>query len=332
MTEQNTKVVGEDENQKPIESKKTDPSDSPTGDNADGSNDNGGEIELDGSFYKPSFIENLGVEASEESVPAGVQQELERLRDIERQYNELSSDPLYSAVVAFKKAGGKDIDVFVSKVYGDIPDPAKMSPVQIFEYDLRKTLAIEAKMDEQEIEQAVRNFSNKEKYEQVEAIRAAKKRLEDQKQEHLNRLNNELTGQAESQEKLSQQEYEYEVAAGRSFSEKIDSLVGKTWHRLSITKERADAVKSLASIYTIRDPKTRRVDVDATIQFAIPFLYLEEILKANITFGKDRGLEEGAKLGRGSNGVTRNIGTRQTAPVSTDSDAYEQWKKSRAKQ
>jgi hypothetical protein len=290
------------------------------------------DVELDGKVIRPSFLENLTNKPTEPgSLPDDIRQELERLRGIEAKYNELTSDTLFSAVSAYKQAGGSDINVFIEKVSGSAPDPEKMTPLEIFEYDLRNNLAKEAQMSEDEIEEAIQYFAEKPKFEQVHQIKDAKKRLAEARANHLSKVNTELSGQAAQQLQNSEERARQEREAASAFENTLDSLVGKTWHRLPVTKERADEVKQLAQLYCIRNPKTGLPDVEATIQFALPFLYLEEILKANIRYGRDRGLEEGANIGKGSNGVTRNVVTRQSPPTDPDNDPYERWKAAKQK-
>jgi len=290
------------------------------------------DIELDGRVIRPSFLDNLTNKPTEPgSLPDDIRQELERLRGIEAKYNELTNDTLYSAVSAFRQAGGSDINVFIDKVSGSAPDPEKMTPIQIFEYDLRNNLAKEAGMDEDEIEEAVRYFADKPKFEQVAQIKDAKKRLADARATHLLKVNAELSGQAAQELQNSEERNRLEREAATAFESTLDSLVGKTWHRMPVTKEKVDEVKQLAQIYCIRNPKTGLPDIDATIQFALPFLYLEDILKANIRYGRDRGLEEGGNLSKGSNGSSRPVVTRQAAPVNPENDPYEKWKKSKRK-
>lgn len=287
-------------------------------------------IELDGKIVRPSFLESLSNKPTEPtSLPDDIQQELNRLREIERKYNDITNDVLFSAVESYKKSGGNDINVFIDKVSGSVPDPEKMTPLEIFEYDLRNNLAKEARMDEDEIDEAIRFFSDKPKYEQLAQTKDAKKRLAEARQNHLIKVNAELSGQAAQSLQNSEEFNRQERESAKVFTETLDSLVGKTWHRMPFTKEKAEEVKQLASIYTIRNPKTGLPDVDATIQFAIPFLYLEQILKANIRYGRDRGLEEGGNLSKGSNGSTRPVVTRQTAPVNPENDPYEKWKRSK---
>jgi hypothetical protein len=265
------------------------------------------DFELDGRVIRPTFLENL------------------------TKYNELSNDVLYSAVEAFKQSGGSDINVFINKVSGSVPDPEKMSPLEIFEYDLRNNLAKEARMDEDEIEEAIRYFADKPKFEQVAQIKDAKKRLAEQRHAHISKVNEELSGQAAQSLQYSEERVRQERDAAKTFEDTLESLVGKTWHRMPFTKEKAEEVKELAQIYCIRNPKTGVPDVDATIQFAIPFLYLEDILKANIRYGRDRGLEDGANLNKGSNGTSRSVVTRQTAPVLSENDPYNKWKATKKK-
>jgi hypothetical protein len=285
-------------------------------------------IELDGKIVRPSFLENLSNKPTEAtSLPDDIQQELNRLRDIERKYTELTSDVLFSAVESYKKSGGNDINIFIDKVSGSVPDPEKMTPLEIFEYDLRHNLAKEAKMDEDEIDEAIRYFADKPKFEQVAQTKDAKKRLSDARVGHISKVNAELSGQAALSLQDSEEHLRKERDTAKVFVETLDSLVGKTWHRMPFTKDKAEEVKQLAQVYTIRNPKTGLPDVDATIQFAIPFLYLEDILKANIRYGRDRGLEEGGNLSKGSNGSARPVVTRQTAPVNPENDPYEKWKR-----
>lgn len=290
------------------------------------------DIELDGHIVRPSFLDSLTNKPTEPTaLPDDIQQELARLRDIERRYNEMTSDVLYSAVEAYKKSGGNDINVFIDKVSGSVPDPEKMTPIEIFEYDLRNNLAKEAKMDEDEIDEAIRYFAEKPKFEQLAQVKDAKRRLAEARSSHLLKVNEELSGQAALSLQNSEERVRVERESAKVFVDTLDSMVGKTWHRMPFTKEKAEEVKQLAQVYTIRNPKTGVPDVDATIQFAIPFLYLEEILKANIRYGRDRGLEEGGNLGKGSNGTTRQVVTRQAAPVDPSNDPYLNWKKNHKK-
>jgi len=303
----------------------------PTDGNPPAPTDDG--IELDGKIVRPSFLDSLTNKPTEPtSLPDDIQQELNRLRDIERKYVELTSDVLFSAVESYKKSGGNDINVFIEKVSGSVPDPEKMTPLEIFEYDLRNNIAKDAKMDEDEIDEAIRYFSDKPKYEQIAQTKDAKKRLADARANHLHKVNSELSGQAAQSLQNSEEFQRQERDTAKVFVETLDSLVGKTWHRMPFTKDKAEEVKQLASVYTIRNPKTGLPDVDATIQFAIPFLYLEDILKANIRYGRDRGLEEGGNLNKGSNGSSRTVVTRQVAPVNPENDPYEKWKRSKTGQ
>ena len=290
------------------------------------------DIELDGKSFRPSFLENLTNKPTEPgTLPDDIQQELGRLRDIERKYNEMTNDVLFSAVEAYKQSGGNDINVFISKVSGSVPDPEKMSPLEIFEYDLRNNLAKEARMDEDEIEEAIRYFADKPKFEQISQIKDAKKRLVEQRHVHISKVNEELSGQAAQSLQHSEERIRLERDSAKTFEDTLESMVGKTWHRMPFTKEKAEEVKELAQIYCIRNPKTGIPDIEATIQFAVPFLYLEEILKANIRYGRDRGLESGANLNKGSNGTQRSVITRQTAPVLSENDPYNKWKATKKK-
>lgn len=290
------------------------------------------DFELDGKSFRPSFLENLTNKPTEPgTLPDDIQQELGRLRDIERKYNEMTNDVLFSAVEAYKQSGGNDINVFINKVSGSVPDPEKMSPLEIFEYDLRNNLAKEARMDEDEIEEAIRYFADKPKFEQISQIKDAKKRLVEQRHVHISKVNEELSGQAAQSLQHSEERLRLERDSAKTFEDTLESMVGKTWHRMPFTKEKAEEVKELAQIYCIRNPKTGLPDIEATIQFAVPFLYLEEILKANIRYGRDRGLESGANLNKGSNGTQRSVITRQTAPVLSENDPYNKWKAAKKK-
>jgi len=271
--------------------------------------------ELDGRIVTPSFFRPASREPEGVSELESLQKEVDRLRVIEQEYNNLISNPLFETTSNFVKSGEKDIKKFIEDLSGGYRDISKMSMTELYETNYRSTIAKKYNLSEEDIEDAISEFNRLSPAKQAEIIDPIRDKMDREADENIKKLSEKYSLKSKEDEKFIKEYEEREKKALQSLENKLSSLVGKTLHRVPVTQEVAKELKDSAMTFAIRDPQTLEPDIDSTLSVWMWLLHGEKILKQHIRYGQNRGLEQGV-IGR-ANGTQSPIKTNSQNPKGT---------------
>jgi hypothetical protein len=293
------------------------------GDNTE--DDDIGDDEIGAAAVRPAFLETKkDDDASSQKDLEALRAENERLKVIEAEYNTMKANPLVSAAILHSQGGGSNVKAFLQEVGGAYFDVEKLKPEQIYELHYRAGHAKKYNLSEDQIQNALTEFNGLSEYRKTEIIDPIKEKMESESSQKLKTLAdklNELAGQNEvDRDDFIKKERKY----GEEFVQKVESLVGTQKYRVLVTPEMAKEIVEASKVFSIRDPKTFVPDIEATIDNLMWSLYSKKILKRNIEYGVNRGVEKGPI---GKSGQDRRTPKSNAAATGLKGDVDEKYQK-----
>lgn len=234
-------------------------------------------------------------DSSAAGAPADVEAELTRLRSIEVLYNEMLANQAVSAALNWSKSGSGDILEFVNELTEGYRDFTKMTNEEIFEYDLRNTVAKKYNYSEDKIKRMIEEFSDEKEYTQISIINPLREKYESESKNKLAEVSKKFKSKADSHQTLSEEVQARELASWTELNEKITALVGKTYLKVPVTAEMAKEIIDGVATWSVRDANGV-CDVDATIDAWWNFLFKEKTLKKHMSLGVSKAVEKGVLI------------------------------------
>lgn len=194
-----------------------------------------------------------------------------------KEYEDILADQEVQALLSAKKAG-KNLLSFAEELKGT--DASKLTPS-----DLYKMRLVSAGASEEEITEALSEFSNKPKWQQNEETQSIRAKLESERQENLKRVIGSNSDYAEKQK----QNVNKAIAELDAF---VSDLNDKELFGVKITPEIAKGLKDTVMneiSYTNPDGTT---NIQLSIEQALWHKYKKIVMKANIAKAKAESTEQ----------------------------------------
>lgn len=203
-----------------------------------------------------------------------------------KQYDEVISDPLVSAVLAWRQAGGQNPQDFIKNLSG--PDVSRMEIG-----DFIREEAIKEGFEGQELEDAVREKVAA--YEELPKL-DQRKMLNEYQRSYSSKVNDKLSQFVKSQSEAANQFSQIQVQAEQDLEKSVGELAGKKFKNMLITPEMAEIVKRDAPLFATQivgdDGRVTGFDVQTGVEMAIWKNFGKKILKETYMLGLTIGKEE----------------------------------------
>ena len=203
-----------------------------------------------------------------------------------KQYDEVVSDPLVSAVLAWRQAGGQNPQDFIKNLSG--PDVSRMG-IQ----DFIREEAVKEGFEGEELEDAVREKVAA--YEELPKL-DQRKMLNEYQRTYSSKINDKLSEFVKGQSEAADQFKRIQVQAEQDLDKSVGELAGKKFKNLLITPEMAEVVKRDAPLFATQivgdDGRVTGFDVQTGVEMAIWKNFGKKILKETYMLGLTVGKEE----------------------------------------
>lgn len=194
-----------------------------------------------------------------------------------QEYESILKDPEVEALLAAKKAG-KNLLSFAEELKG--ADTAKLTAADLYSMRLKRNGATD-----EEITEALSEFSLLPKWKQNEETQTIKAQLESERQENLKRITNVNSEYAQKQQQITNK-------ATAEVEDFVKDLNDKDFFGVRITPEISSVLKdTVMNGFTIRN-SDGSVDVKRSMKLALWDRYEKLVIKANMANAKTEGKEE----------------------------------------